>query len=53
MTDADSKVKDLENFEPGALIPPGVHTLADVSQYGREKGVCPYFTIRRMVRARH
>lgn len=37
-------------MEAGNLIPPGIHTLSDVLQYGRDKGVCPYFTIRRMVR---
>ena len=36
-------------LEPGNLIPAGIWTLADVLQYGREKGVCPYFTVRRMV----
>ncbi|EJD06064.1 DNA repair helicase [Fomitiporia mediterranea MF3/22] len=40
---------ELEAFEPGNLIPPGIHTLADVLQYGRDKGVCPYFTVRRMM----
>jgi len=36
-------------MEQGNLIPQGVWTLADVQAYGQEKGVCPYFTIRRMV----
>ncbi|KAL5533347.1 RAD3 [Sanghuangporus sanghuang] len=40
---------NLEDFEPGNLIPPGIHTLADVLQYGRDKGTCPYFTVRRMM----
>ncbi|THH10185.1 hypothetical protein EW145_g1487 [Phellinidium pouzarii] len=40
---------ELGLFEPGNLIPPGIHTLADVLHYGRDKGVCPYFTIRRMM----
>ncbi|KZT57924.1 DNA repair helicase [Calocera cornea HHB12733] len=35
--------------EPGNLIPPGIYTLAEVLQYGRDEGVCPYFTIRRMM----
>jgi len=26
-----------------------VYTIDDVKKYGQEKGVCPYFTIRRMV----
>lgn len=29
------------------LLPPGVWTLADVLQHGRDSGTCPYFTIRR------
>ena len=37
-------------MEAGQLIPPGIWTLADVLQNGRDKGVCPYFTVRRMVR---
>lgn len=36
-------------MEPGNLIPPGIWTLADVLQYGRDKKVCPYFVVRRMV----
>lgn len=36
-------------MEPGSLIPPGIWTLADVLEYGRDKGVCPYFAVRRMV----
>ena len=42
-------LQGLEGMEPGNLIPSGIWTLADVLNYGREKGVCPYFTIRRMV----
>ncbi|WVQ73727.1 hypothetical protein IAR50_003307 [Cryptococcus sp. DSM 104548] len=41
--------EELNNYEPGNLIPPGIHTLDDVKKYGQEKGVCPYFTIRRML----
>jgi DNA excision repair protein ERCC-2 len=37
-------------METGSLIPPGIWTLADVLQYGRDNGVCPYFTVRRMVK---
>lgn len=37
------------NLEPGNLIPAGIWTLEDVLQHGREKGVCPYFSVRRMV----
>ncbi|EIM90023.1 DNA repair helicase [Stereum hirsutum FP-91666 SS1] len=35
--------------EPGNLIPPGIWTLADVMDYGRQQGTCPYFTVRRML----
>lgn len=41
--------QELNNYETGNLIPPGVYTLDDVKKYGQEKGMCPYFTIRRMV----
>ena len=47
-----SNKQELGKMEPGSLIPPGIWTLADVLSYGREKGVCPYFTIRRMVSRR-
>jgi DNA excision repair protein ERCC-2 len=46
---APSDRQELNNYETGNLIPPGVYTLDDVKKYGQEKGVCPYFTIRRMV----
>ena len=42
-------LKELNNYEPGNLIPAGVYTLDDVKRFGQEKGTCPYFTIRRMV----
>jgi hypothetical protein len=45
-------LQELNNYETGNLIPAGVYTLDDVKKYGVEKGVCPYFTIRRMVRLR-
>lgn len=41
--------QNLGKMDPGSLIPPGIWTLADVLQYGRDKGVCPYFAVRRMV----
>ncbi|KAF8350712.1 hypothetical protein F5887DRAFT_940553 [Amanita rubescens] len=41
--------ENLGKMEPGQLIPPGIWTLADVIEYGREKGVCPYFAVRRMM----
>ncbi|KAK7014868.1 helicase ATP-binding domain-containing protein [Favolaschia claudopus] len=39
----------LGNMEPGNSVPPGIWTLADVLQYGRDHGTCPYFTVRRMM----
>ncbi|KAG6820366.1 hypothetical protein H0H93_001558 [Arthromyces matolae] len=41
--------ENLGKLEPGNLISPGIWTLADVLQYGRDKGICPYFTVRRMM----
>ena len=41
--------QNLGKLEPGSLMPPGIWTLADVLQYGRDNGTCPYFTVRRMV----
>lgn len=51
MTHWLTRDQELNNYETGNLIPPGVWTLDDVKKYGQEKGVCPYFTIRRMVRS--
>ncbi|XP_020526855.1 DNA repair helicase XPD isoform X2 [Amborella trichopoda] len=34
----------------GVLLPPGVYTLQDLRAYGREKGWCPYFLARHMIR---
>ncbi|CAE6447745.1 unnamed protein product [Rhizoctonia solani] len=39
----------LNDMEEGALIPAGIYTLADISNMGRERTTCPYFTIRRMM----
>ncbi|KAK1232220.1 TFIIH/NER complex ATP-dependent 5'-3' DNA helicase subunit [Marasmius sp. AFHP31] len=41
--------ENLGKLEPGHLVPPGIWTLADLLQYGRDKGTCPYFTVRRML----
>ncbi|WFD19309.1 DNA helicase [Malassezia caprae] len=40
---------ELGKLEPGQLIPPGVWTIEEVKEYGRDKGVCPYFAVRRMM----
>jgi DNA excision repair protein ERCC-2 len=39
----------LNDKEPGQLVPAGIWTLADVLEYGKDQGTCPYFTVRRMV----
>ncbi|KAG6376143.1 hypothetical protein JVT61DRAFT_2117 [Boletus reticuloceps] len=41
--------ENLGTHEPGTLISPGIWTLADVLQHGRDNGTCPYFTVRRMM----
>lgn len=41
--------EELGKLDPGHLIPPGVWTLEEVKDYGRDKGVCPYFAVRRMM----
>ncbi|KAN0077292.1 Protein of unknown function (DUF1227) domain containing protein [Tylopilus felleus] len=41
--------ENLGKYEPGTIISPGIWTLADVLQHGRDNGTCPYFTVRRMM----
>ncbi|KAF8636708.1 hypothetical protein AX17_003511 [Amanita inopinata Kibby_2008] len=41
--------ENLGKLPPGSLVPPGIWTLADVIEYGHEKGICPYFAVRRMM----
>ncbi|KAF9264691.1 DNA repair helicase [Marasmius fiardii PR-910] len=41
--------ENLGKLEPGNLVPPGIWTLADLLQHGRDGGTCPYFTVRRML----
>ncbi|KAJ2931409.1 hypothetical protein H1R20_g5767, partial [Candolleomyces eurysporus] len=41
--------ENLGQLEPGSLIPSGIWTLEDVLEYGREKVICPYFAVRRML----
>lgn len=36
-------------MEPGHLVPQGVWTLEEAKEYAKEKKICPYFAIRRMV----
>uniref|UniRef100_A0A2P2LDT9 DNA 5'-3' helicase n=1 Tax=Rhizophora mucronata TaxID=61149 RepID=A0A2P2LDT9_RHIMU len=41
-----------ENYEraaSGALLPPGVYTLQDLREFGKQNGWCPYFLSRHMV----
>ena len=42
--------EDYEREGPDAVLPPGVYTLADLRQFGRTKGWCPYFTARHMIK---
>lgn len=42
-------IQNLGKLDPGALIPPGIWTLSDVLEHGKDKGICPYFAVRRMV----
>lgn len=32
------------------MLPPGVYTLQDLRRYGKEKGMCPYFLARQMIK---
>lgn len=41
----------LGELEPGQLIPKGVWTIDEIKAYGIKHGICPYFAVRRMVRA--
>lgn len=41
--------EELGKLEPGHLIPPGVWTLEELKEYATEKGICPYFAVRRMI----
>ncbi|KAG7092447.1 DNA-dependent ATPase of the nucleotide excision repair factor 4 complex [Marasmius oreades] len=41
--------ENLGKLEAGRLVPPGIWTLADLLQHGRDEGTCPYFTVRRML----
>ena len=45
--------QNLGKHEPGTIISPGIWTLADILQHGRDNGTCPYFTVRRMVCSAH
>jgi len=41
--------EDYEKEGPNAILPPGVYTLADLRDFGRKKGWCPYFLARHMI----
>jgi DNA excision repair protein ERCC-2 len=41
--------EDYEKEGPDAVLPPGVYTLADLREFGRKKGWCPYFLARHMI----
>ncbi|KAI0818617.1 DNA repair helicase [Irpex lacteus] len=46
---ASDPSQNLGKLEPGNLIPPGIWTLSDVLQRGRDHKICPYFLVRRMM----
>jgi len=48
-TELCSFFEDYEKEGPDAVLPPGVYTLADLRQFGRKKGWCPYFLARHMI----
>ena len=41
--------EDYEKEGPDAVLPPVVYTLADLREFGRKKGWCPYFLARHMI----
>ncbi|KAF6765199.1 hypothetical protein DFP72DRAFT_870412 [Ephemerocybe angulata] len=41
--------ENLGKLDPGALFPTGIWTLEDILDYAREKVICPYFAVRRMM----
>ena len=41
--------EDYEKEGPDAVLPPGVYTMADLREFGRKKGWCPYFLARHMI----
>ncbi|TIB12971.1 hypothetical protein E3P77_01533 [Wallemia ichthyophaga] len=41
--------ENLSELAPGEIIPPGIWTIEDVRKFGQQKGLCPYFSVRRMV----
>ncbi|KNZ52017.1 uncharacterized protein VP01_372g5 [Puccinia sorghi] len=43
----------LGELEPGNLIPRGVWTLEEITAYGHQHGICPYFAVRRMMAILH
>ena len=48
-TDLCQFFEDYEKEGPDAVLPPGVYTLADLRDFGRKKGWCPYFLARHMI----
>ena len=41
--------EELGKLEPGHLIPHGVWTIEELIEYAKDKGICPYFAVRRMM----
>lgn len=48
-TDLCQFFEDYEKEGPDAVLPAGVYTLADLREFGRKKGWCPYFLARHMI----
>ncbi|KAJ1806992.1 TFIIH/NER complex ATP-dependent 5'-3' DNA helicase subunit, partial [Coemansia sp. RSA 2599] len=39
----------MQDMEPSDLLPSGVYTLEDLTDYGRANGLCPYYLSRRVI----
>ncbi|KAJ1886522.1 TFIIH/NER complex ATP-dependent 5'-3' DNA helicase subunit [Kickxella alabastrina] len=39
----------IQTMDPADLLPTGVYTLEDLTDYGRENGICPYYLSRRVI----
>ncbi|KAJ1722329.1 TFIIH/NER complex ATP-dependent 5'-3' DNA helicase subunit [Coemansia erecta] len=39
----------IQTLEPSELLPAGVYTLEDLTDYGRANGICPYYLSRRVI----
>ncbi|KAI7822484.1 hypothetical protein BX661DRAFT_226447 [Kickxella alabastrina] len=39
----------IQTMEPADLLPTGVYTLEDLTDYGKDNGICPYYLSRRVI----